>query len=800
MHDIMGVDMATGPLSGLRVIELVDESGRFAGKVLAELGASVVQLHPGFPGPAMEGDAAARGGLLDWWYDGGKQRLPLDLAEPAGRDSYRALAAQADLIIETERPGALSELGVDHADLVAANPRLVQVSLTPFGRTGPRADWQTSDLVAGAVSGVLSLSGTPDHAIGAWGRQNLNFGSLMACICGLAGVRAARISGVGQLVDVSLQEVMTSSIENLFFQWWFPDLLPIPQRALRQGSLHWMGAYVVANAKTGAVNVAPVPQPSYLFEWMAEEGDPEGAELSKLTIEDALAVIPRVMNAIKRFVLTKDSSELFMEAQRRHIAWGEVQTVAQVAKNPQYEFRQSFRSVDGFEQVRLPGPIARFHGTPPSAPQPPPAAPSTIDDVAARWGAARDGTREASEGHDGPFSAGKPLEGLRIVDFTWVLAGPFANRILGDLGADVLKFQTAERATLVNSPDFPYFYVWNRSKRLVSLDMKRPEAMDVIRRVIEQSDVLMENFSAGVLERWGIGYEAVKEWNPGLVYVTMSGPGHEGPWSNVITYAPTIHALCGLTYLSNPPDRLDVGPGFSLNDHAAGLSSVVAVLAALEARRRTGEGQHIDIAQMETGTYLIGPAVLDYLSNGREAHPVGNVDPFGQWCPNEVYRCGNQEELAITCRSDEEWVRLCSVVEWDIADLAADPALATAAGRFSRRADIDARLAEWCAHRPADAAAAALQAAGVPAGKVQDGGDLTNDPQLIARNFWRSTDHAVFGPRPFDRFPAMWSGTDLEPYFLSGAYIGEHNFDVYRELAGLDDDTIAERMGDGLFG
>ena len=295
--------------------------------------------------------------------------------------------------------------------------------------------------------------------------------------------------------------------------------------------------------------------------------------------------------------------------------------------------------------------------------------------------------------HDGPYAAGKPLAGLRVVDFTWVLAGPFANRILGDLGADILKFQTAERATLVNSPDFPYFYVWNRSKRLVSLDMKRPEALDCIRGIVERSDILMENFSAGVLARWGIGYEQVRAWNPGIIYVTMSGPGHDGPWSKMITYAPTIHALCGLTYLSNPPDRRDVGPGFSLNDHAAGLCAAVAVLSAVEARRRTGEGQHIDIAQMETGTYLIGPAVLDHLTNGREAHPIGNADPFEEWCPNEVYRCGDQHEVAITCRDDDDWARLCETVSWDIADLAGDPELATAAGRIARVAEIDAAAA-----------------------------------------------------------------------------------------------------------
>lgn len=789
-----------GPLAGLRVVELSGELGRFAGKILAESGASVARIGRASAGPGMVDPVLAeRGGLLDWWLEGGKLDVDADLDTETGRATYRRLAERADLVIDTLAPGRLADLGLDHADLAGANPRLVQVSLTPFGRTGPRADWQTSDLVTGAMSGVLSISGTPEQAIGAWGRQNLTFGSLMACICGLAGVHAARATGRGALVDLSLHEVMTSSIENLFFQWWFPDLLPIPQRALRQGSLHWLGAYVVTDCKTGACNIAPVPQPASLFEWMATEGDPEGDELSKLTIEEALADIPRVMNAIRRFALTKDSGELFHEAQRRHIAFGEVQTIAQVAENPQYEFRGSFRGVDGFDAARVPGPFARFHGTPSPAQQPPPATAADVDALLADWGRVDDTPPAApARHHDGPTSAGKPLAGLRIVDFTWVLAGPYATRILGDLGADVLKFQSAERATLVNSPDFPYFYVWNRSKRLVSLDMKRPEALAHIRAIIEQSDVLMENFSAGVLDRWGIGYEQVKEWNPEIVYVTMSGPGHDGPWSKVITYAPTIHALCGLTYLSNPADRRDVGPGFSLNDHAAGLCSAVAVLAAIEARRRTGVGQHIDIAQMETGTYLIGPALLDLFANGREAHPIGNADPFGEWCPNEVYRCGDQHEVAITCRDDDDWRRLCEVVSWDVADLAADASLATAAGRFARAGEIDARLRAWCASRTADAAAAALQGNGVPAGKVQDGGDLMADPQLVARDFWGSFDHAVFGPRPFDRFPGLWSTTDLQPYVPSGAYIGEANFDVYRDIAGMTDDEIGVAIGEGL--
>jgi crotonobetainyl-CoA:carnitine CoA-transferase CaiB-like acyl-CoA transferase len=782
-------------------LELADDTARFAGKLLAEAGASVVQLCAGFPGPEMTDPAvAARGGLLDWWYDGGKRRHVVDLATEDGRGAYRHLAERADVVIETLAPGRLAGLGVDHADIVTANPTLVQVSLTPFGRTGPRSGWQTSDLVAGALSGALSVSGTPDQAIGAWGRQNLNLASSMACVCALAGLYRARETGRGQLVDLSLHEVMTSTIEHVLFQWWFHDVLPFPQRALRQGSLHWLGCYVVANAKRGACNIAPVPSPLALFEWMMEEDDPEAADLAEHAQRGAPAEMPRVMSAARRFARTKDSGELFREAQRRHLAFGEVQTVPQVVTNPQLEFRNTFRAVDGFPDVRMPSPFATFATTPCVAPSEP-TGPSSLDELLADWSEPRRlPPTPADHRHPGPASGGKPLEGLRVVDFTWVLAGPFANRIMGDLGADVLKFQTAARATLVNSPDFPYFYAWNRSKRLLALNMKREEALPVVRAIIEQSDVLMENFSAGVLDRWGLGYDAVREWNPQIVYVTMSGPGHEGPWSNVITYAPTVHALCGLTYLSNPPDRRDVGPGFSLNDHAAGLFSVVAVLSAIDARRRTGTGQHVDLAQLETGAYLIGPALLDYLANGREAHPVGNADPFGQWCPNEVFRCGDEHEVAVTCRTDDEWDRLCETVSWDIAELARDPRLQTAAGRFAHADAIHERLAAWCATRTADAAADALQANGVPAGKVQDGGDLMTDPQHVARAFFRTNVHDRFGERPYDRFPGVWSDTDLEPYVLSGSYLGEHNFEVYGELAGLDEEAVAAGIGDGLYG
>jgi len=246
--------MANGPLDGLRVIDLTDDSGRFATKLLAESGASVVRVVRGSSGPAMKAaDAVRRGGLLDWWYDGGKSCVPLDLDAAAGRDGYRRLATAADLVVETEAPGRLAALHLDHADLVTDNPRLVQVSLTPFGRTGPRAHWQTTDLVTAALGGVLSLSGLPDQPVNPWGRQSFNVGSFIAAISGLAGVRAARVTGAGQHIDLSLHEAVCTTIEQLFFQYWFDDVQAYPKVAPRQGSLHWIGAAWMAAAITLSV-------------------------------------------------------------------------------------------------------------------------------------------------------------------------------------------------------------------------------------------------------------------------------------------------------------------------------------------------------------------------------------------------------------------------------------------------------------------------------------------------------------------------------------------------------------------
>jgi crotonobetainyl-CoA:carnitine CoA-transferase CaiB-like acyl-CoA transferase len=784
------------PLQGLRVVDVTDDSGRFATRLLTEMGADVVRITAnGSPGQPMRDERAARrGGVLDWWYDGGKRRRLLNLETPADREEYRRLAALADLIVETERPGRLHELGIDHPQLLTSSPRLCQVSITPFGRTGPRRHWVTSDLVSAALGGSLSVTGLPERPLNLWGRQAFNYAGFMAAQCALAAVLAARADGHGRHVDVSIHETVSGSIENPLMQWLFDDLLPLPKLAERQGALHWLRAYDLAECRSGYLMITPTPDSARLIEWLIEDGIDEARAWQHMETTEAVDHIDDIMAAVRRWVRRYDARELWWEAQSRHVAFGGVLDVPAVAAIPQFGHRHFFAAAQANgTSVQQPAHLVRFSDAPAPAPRPPAADDTALEDILAAW------QRETPRAQPPAPANGqkpRPLEGVRIADFTWVLAGPFATRMLGDLGADVIRIQNEERSTLVNRPDYPYYFVWNRSKRSATLNMKHPKALATVRKLLEHCDVLIENYSAGVLDAWGLDWETVHAWNPRLVYVTMSGCGHDGPWSHVISYAPTVHAVCGITHLTNFADRGDVGPGYSLNDHLAGFAAAATTLAALFARARTGRGQKIDMAQLEVGSYAIGPALIDHFANARDAQPHGNVDGLQDHVPNEVYRC-RDGFVAVSVTNAAQWQSLVRLL--DDARLA-DPAWQDEATRASHRREIDAAIAAWMSRRDAEDAMGTLQTAGVPAGKVQHIGELIEtDEQHRARAFWRPVSHDFFGDRLTDTFPALWDGERPPVERLAPAYLGEHNFQVYGELAGMDEQEIAEGMADGLF-
>ena len=768
----MGMLDRGGPLAGVRVVDIGDGSGRMAAKLLAELGAHVVRVHRGDSGPAM---VDAPGGVLDWWFDGGT-----DLAAGIDDERLAQLIAAADILLES---GAPLERTWD-------NPRLTHVILTPFGLDGPRAGWRGSDLVMAAAGGILSVTGTPEEPVTIWGRQMDNLAGAYAAISALTGLYRARSTGHGTTFDLAHQHCVMSCSEHVLMFWWWPKAFeaiggPIAQRQL---ALHWSRIYDVVPCKRGFCMVSPsaggVPD---LLAWMAERGHVP----APVDMTDIRALGNSLMGALRAFCIELDATDVFDGGQQRHVPFGEVLTIAQVSESPQHTARGFFRPVTD-TRVDIPGPFARFSETPAPEPLPPPEEPLTdaaLDDLIASWSAI-----DPSPTTGDPAAA--PLAGVRVIDFTHVLAGPFATRVLADLGAEVIKVQTEIRAQAASHNSYPYFAMWNRSKKSIVLNMTDPRALDVLRRLVEVSDVVTENFSAGVLDEWGAGWPALSSWNPRVSYLSMHGAGEDGPWRDFVTFAPTVHALAGLTAISGPEGRIECGPGVALNDHLSGLAGALAVLAALESRGRTGRGQHIDLSQLELASYLIGPAFVDHRSNGREALAAGTRDAFTDPVPNDVVMCADGAWLAVTAGDDADWSSLAAVI-------AAPAGLESVDDRRARRAEVHDLLAAWAIRRPAADAADVLQAAGVPAAKVQDAAHLTGeDPQLRHRGAFLELPSELFGIQHVERFPAHLtdaSGAPIELTYRATPYYGEHTFALYGELLGMDEIEVAEHIGDGLF-
>lgn len=403
----------------------------------------------------------------------------------------------------------------------------------------------------------------------------------------------------------------------------------------------------------------------------------------------------------------------------------------------------------------------------------------------------------------------RPLAGLRILDFTHVLAGPFATRILADMGADVVKINSSQRAVGTQDPQHPYYLMWNRNKRALALNLATDEGKEIAHALCQQADVVIDNFSAGVLDRWGIGYKSIHPLNKRAIYVQMSGMGDGGPWSKFVTYAPTIHALCGLTHITGVEGREDIGIGFSYNDHQAGLHGAVAVLAALEQRQRTGIGHRVDISQFEVGVSFLGPALLDYFANGTAARPVGNDLPYDHAAPHGCYPCHSERPnpdnipglderwIAIACMSDQQWIALTKLMQQPAWAMASE--LQSAQGRVANKHTIDQHLAAWTQTQDAYELMARCQAAGVPAGVVQDGADLIeSDPQLARYNFVRPMQdvHPDLGPTWVDALPIHFEKTPCEQYQRVRA-IGEDNTAVLQDWLAMSASAVAAKEQDG---
>jgi crotonobetainyl-CoA:carnitine CoA-transferase CaiB-like acyl-CoA transferase len=404
---------------------------------------------------------------------------------------------------------------------------------------------------------------------------------------------------------------------------------------------------------------------------------------------------------------------------------------------------------------------------------------------------------------------GAILRGVRVLDLTHAWAGPFATQLLADYGAEVIKIESCDRPDMLRFSTWPtdetqpdaynrggWFQYLGRNKLSLTLDLKQPQGRDLFLRLVAQSDVVMENFSARVMRRLGLEYAILHTVNRRLIMISMPGYGTVGPYQDFVAFGEMIEPFAGLSELTGYADRAPLRLAVAYPDPVAGFHAALAVLLALRQRRQTGQGQHIHIPHREPITRMLGEAVLDYTVNGRTPRRIGNR--HRAWAPHGCYPCrGRDRWITIAVRRDAEWAALCRVLgepAWTL-----DRRYANSFTRWKHGDLLDQHVAETTQRWEATALATRLCAAGVPAGVVQTNRDLLCDVHLRTRQAFWMIAHRLAGTYPY---PAPSTRlTDTPPRLVRPApNLGEHNTDVLTQLLGLSPAEIQDLAVQGVIG
>jgi crotonobetainyl-CoA:carnitine CoA-transferase CaiB-like acyl-CoA transferase len=814
-------------LSPYRVLDLTDERGLACGMVLADLGADVIQVEP--PGgstarrvgPFLKADADPERSLYWCAYARNKRGVVLDLERAEGRAELRRLAESADFLIESDAPGAMAARGLGYEELAAVNPALVYVSITPFGQRGPKAHYAATDLIVQAASGGMVLNGEADRApLRAGGISAWTYAGTEAAGAALVAHWERVRSGRGQHVDISAQLATNLSAG---FSLLAARIGGTP--AVRSGGgvavgpvrlpFIWEAAdgYVSLTLLLGGPGVAFTQR---LLGWLHEEGaiDAEaaardwGAHLGQVLVGQAeRAPFDALLESIGAFLRTRTKRELLAGAVEHALLLVPVSTAEDVLASEQLASRAYWRDHAHDHlgaRLRYPGPFASFDHTPIRYARRAPRVGEHTDEVFA------EGTRAAPASHaPAPGGGGGelPLAGIKVLDFMWIMAGPHTTRVLADYGASVVKVESAGRLDLVRV--LPPFYggqlgpensasfgSLNAGKRSLSLDLGRPGARDVVLDLVRWADVVTEAFSPGAMQRLGLDYASLRRIRPDLIMLSTCLFGQTGPLSSLAGYGTMGAAAAGLVQPTGWPDRAPAGPFGPYTDWLAPRFSVPALLAALDHRRRTGEGQYIDQAQAESALHFLTPALLDCAANGEVIDRVANRDPH--LAPHGAYpTSGSDEWVAIAARDEADWRRLCAALERP--DLVEDARFASLERRLAHADALDAEIAAWTRERSATEIERRLQDAGVPAHAVMHTGLAVDDPQLAQAGHFIEVPHALHGPVLVESSRYHLSRTPAV-VTRAGPTIGQDTDSVLREILGYDEARIEALRSDGALG
>lgn len=777
------------PLAGIRVIDMADDRGELCGRLFADLGADVVLLEP--PGGARARQAPpfapdGRSSLYFAFRNAGKRGVTADVFTDAGREALHRLLDGADVWIESTAPGLLARHGLSPERVLERHPGLIITSITDFGQTGPYRDFAGTDMIGYAMGGMLYRAGAAHRPpVVAPGCQAYDTAGITAAFASAVAILARRQTGRGQWLDISVQEA-TANLAD----WSVPIYSTMQMVTHREGA----GMYPVYRCTDGWLRLIIIGGHHWktLRAWM---GEPEA--LQDPTYDHFIA---RLMNrhaiepVIQEFFRDWKKEDAAREAQARGIPATPVLRPAEVLDNEHTRDRRTFVEIELLPGARalVPSGFFAVDGERLGPTRRAPALGEHNEEIlgATAAGPARRTSTAASAAGGG--SAHLPFAGLRVVDFGIGAAGVEVGRLLGEYGAEVIKIES-QRApdfirTVIPGPMNGPFTSSNRNKLSFGVNLKSPEGIDLVRRLVRDADVVIENSAAGVMDRLGLGREALAAVNPRLIMFSTQLLGSSGPWASWSGYGPNAHTVSGLQHLWNYAEDAEKPEG-STNihpDHLVARAGAFAVVAALLRRERDGRGAHIDVAQFEALVQLLGDLFAKECLAPGSVHPQGNTSDRG--APWGVYPClGDDEWCVINVRSDGEWAALREAM--GVPAWAAASGYDTAAGRRRACDEIDAALGAWTRERRPHDVMALLQARGVPAAVVQHPAHQVEDPHLAARQFYQRIDQAGLGEVVLEG-PGFRARGIAPPRVGPAPLLGEHTRAICRTHLGMTDAEV----------
>jgi crotonobetainyl-CoA:carnitine CoA-transferase CaiB-like acyl-CoA transferase len=771
------------PLAGLRVVELASEiAGPYCTKLLVDLGADVYKIEPPSGDPLRRW--GPRSGLFEY-LNAGKHGTAIDPADAGNVAAVHEMIAGADVLVESLPVGASErrEWDLDAENLDQINPNLVVVRISSFGQEGPLRDRVTTPLTLQAAAGWVNVREPGRAPVQAGARIPEYIAGSYAALGALTALRiTAAATNRPVEVDVSMFESLLSTLPYPMLMAARLKTLNLPtnsKAAPMLGIVHAADGWIGINCLTG----------QHWLDVCAMVGLPEFGE-HQLAIMLGGPERDEFFAKAQPFLDSMAVADLVDLSQAMRIPAAPILEGDTILSCPQYAERGFFiESTYGAGRFARPGPPFRLSKTPVPPPMP---APAIRTDTPAAWA-----ERATIRRENGVLDVSLPFAGLKVFDLSTFWAGAYLTCYLGAFGADVIKVESIQRpdghrysgSLLREGDDWyergPLWQGTNLNKRDITLDLTSAAGRELALRLAAEADVVVENFSPRVVEHFGLDYDSVVNINPDVIMVRMPGFGLAGPWRDYVGWALNIEQVSGMSaatgYADGPPCNLQ-GPA----DPIAGVHACIALLAALEHRRSTGEGQLIEVAQIEVGAAVTPEPVIEYSLTGTVRPREGNRHrEYAQG----VYPTSIVDEwVALSVRDDRDWLAVLDAIDRD--DLRDDPRFATAEARRENHDEFDEILANWTCTRPADELVATLHEHGVPAERLLGADRMYDVAQLDARGFYQNLNHSITGRHRFPGWPFRFSPGPAHQHRTAAPTLGQHNAEVLAAL-GLSDAQIA---------